>query len=233
MDGRRATEIRKISCSLGTFHRSDGSAQFDQGQTSVIASVYGPREVKRRTESIHDRCLVTCEYTVASFAMSERKKAAKGDRRTKELGLVIKQVFEATILTHLFPRSQISIYVQVLKDGGGAAAAAINAVSLALVNAGVPMKELVCACSVGYAEGTPLVDLSSMERGMGGPTMYVAVYPKAQSVVAMQMENKLNIEHLEEVLDVAKQGCVKIYEMLKAEIQTYSFDILHSRGFVV
>lgn len=164
--------------------------------------------------------------------MNERKKAAKGDRRTKELGLVIKQTFEAAILTHLYPRSQISIYVQVLKDGGGAAAAAINAVSLALINAGIPMKEMVCACSVGYAEGTPLVDLSAAERGQGGPTMYVAVYPKAQSVVAMQMENKLPLEHLEEVLELAKEGCVKIYETLKKEIQTYSFSLLNSRGFL-
>mmetsp|Transcript_26090 Transcript_26090/g.51464 ORF Transcript_26090/g.51464 Transcript_26090/m.51464 type:complete len:247 (-) Transcript_26090:313-1053(-) len=232
MDGRRPKEIRKIACELGTFHRADGSAQFSQGQTTVVASVYGPREPRRRTESLHDRCLVTCDYTIASFATGERKNPAKGDRRTKELGLVIKQTFESAILTHLFPRSQISIHVQVLLDDGGAPAAAINAVSLALVNAGIPMKEMVCACSIGYTEGTPLLDLNLMERGIGGPQMYIAIYPNSQKVATIQMESKLGLEHLEDVLNLGKQGCSKIYESLCKEIKDYSFGILHSRGFV-
>lgn len=46
LDGRRANEIRKITCKLGVFGQSDGSAYFELGNTKVLAAVYGPHEVK-------------------------------------------------------------------------------------------------------------------------------------------------------------------------------------------
>lgn len=51
--------------------------------------------------------------------IGERKKKTKGDRRSTEISLVIRQTFESIILTHLFPRSQIDIFVQVLQADGG------------------------------------------------------------------------------------------------------------------
>jgi len=231
-DGRRPREIRRISCEIGQFHRSDGSAFLEQGNTKVIASVYGPMECKKRSEALHDRCIVTCEYTVASFATSERKNFQRGDRRTKEMGLLIKQTFESAILTHLYPRSQISIFIQVIADDGGALPVAINAASVALVNAGVPMKEFVCACSVGFADNTPLLDLNFMERQFGGPLMNIAIYPQSETVTLLQMENKLSVEHFEEVLLLGNEGCKKIYEVLKDKVQDHSFGLLSTRGFL-
>jgi len=45
MDGRRPTELRKLSCRLGVFTQADGSAYIEQGNTKVLATVYGPHEV--------------------------------------------------------------------------------------------------------------------------------------------------------------------------------------------
>lgn len=232
MDGRRPNETRRIDCEIGQFTRSDGSAVYTQGNTKVIASVYGPVECKRRGDSMHDRCLVTCEYTVATFATSERKRFQKGDRRSKEYALLIKQTFESAILTHLYPRSQISIFIQVICDDGGAQAAAINAASLALINAGIPMKEFVCACTVGFIADTPLLDLNYLERASNAPIMTIAVYPKSETVTLMQMENKLNLDNMEAVMELGKEGCKQLYGVLKEKVQGYSFELLHSRGFV-
>lgn len=232
-DGRRPAEVRQISCELGQFSRSDGSAVFEMGNTKVIASVYGPVQCPRRSDSLHDRCVVMCEYTVASFATSERKRHQKGDRRTKESSLLIKQTFEAAILTNLYPRSQISIYLQVICDDGGAQAAAINAACLALVNAGIPMKEMVTACSVGFVDSTPLLDLNFMERTGGGPLLQVAMYPHSEKIALLQMENKLPLENLEEVVALGKEGCKKIADVLKQKVHAHSLDLLHSRGYTV
>lgn len=232
VDGRRPEEIRRLACDIGQFHRADGSCTLEQGNTKVIASVYGPSECKKRSEAEHDRCIVACEYTIASFATSERKNFQRGDRRTKEMGLLIKQTFESAILLHLYPRSQISIYIQVLVDDGGALTAAINAASVALINAGIPMKEFVSACCVGFADNTPLLDLNFQERSFGGPLMNLAVYPMTETVTLLQMENKLSLEHFEEVLTLGREGCKKIYEVLKDKVQGHSFGLLHSRGFL-
>jgi hypothetical protein len=69
----------------------------------------------------HDKAVVNCEYSMASFSTGEHKKKTKGNRRQTELSLVIQQVFEAVILTELAPRSQIDIYLQVLQADGGMA----------------------------------------------------------------------------------------------------------------
>lgn len=46
IDGRRPNELRKIQCEIGVFAQADGSAVLSQGNTKVIATVYGPHEVK-------------------------------------------------------------------------------------------------------------------------------------------------------------------------------------------
>lgn len=45
LDGRRPEELRAIKCKLGIFNKADGSAYFEQGNTKVLATVYGPKEV--------------------------------------------------------------------------------------------------------------------------------------------------------------------------------------------
>jgi len=60
-------------------------------------------------------------------------------------------------MTSLFPRTQIDIYLQVLQADGGTRCAAINAATLALMDAGIPMKDFVVACSAGYINNTPIV----------------------------------------------------------------------------
>ena len=57
-----------------------------------------------------------------------------------DLALSIKQTFESVILCSLFPRSQISIFVNIVQTDGGSLTAALNATTLALMDAGIPMK---------------------------------------------------------------------------------------------
>jgi len=231
-DGRRPPEIRKLVCEMGQFRKVDGSATYEQGNTKVIATVYGPREPKQRSKALHDRCIITCEYTVAGFARGERKKLAKGDRRGKENGLLIKQTFEDCVLRHLYPRSQISIFVQVIVDDGGALAAAISAASLALIDAGIAMKDFVCACPVGFDDDHPILDINSLERSFGGASMTVALYPQAKKVALVQMESRMGLDKFEDVLTLGTEGCNKVYEVLKSRMKNYSSSILHTRGFL-
>ncbi len=60
-------------------------------------------------------------------------------------------------MTSLFPRSQIDIFVQILQADGGTRCASINAATLALINAGIPMKDFVVSCAAGCIEGTPIL----------------------------------------------------------------------------
>lgn len=78
-------------------------------------------------------------------------------RRHAEVALALKQTFETVVHTHLYQRSEIDVHVQVIQADGGELSAAINAATLALVDAGIAMQDLVVACNAGYLDSTPLL----------------------------------------------------------------------------
>ena len=77
------------------------------------------------------------------FSTGERKRRPRGDRKSLEMSQHLKQTFEATIKTELYPRSQIDIFVEVLQADGGNYCACVNAATLALIDAGIPLKVVV------------------------------------------------------------------------------------------
>ena len=106
LDGRRPHELRKIVCRMGVFRQADGSAYIEMGNTKALATVYGPHEVTNKSKILHDRVLLNCQFSMATFSTGERKKRPKGDRRSTETSMLIRRTFEAAILTQLYPRSQ-------------------------------------------------------------------------------------------------------------------------------
>jgi len=167
---------------------------------------------------------------MATFSTGERKKKTKGDRRAKEISLLLRETFESVILVNLFPRSQIDIYVQILQADGGTRCASINAVTLALINAGIPMKDFVCACAAGYIESTPILDLNYMEDSAGGPDLPLALLPQSGKITMVQMDSKLPIEMFEKVVKLAVDGCKAIYQVMIKEVEKYTKGLLEARG---
>lgn len=66
-----------------------------------------------RSRTLHDRAVINCQYSMATFSTAERKRRPHGDRKSTEMSLHLKQTFEAAVMTQLYPRSQIDIYVKV------------------------------------------------------------------------------------------------------------------------
>ncbi|KAF8412155.1 hypothetical protein HHK36_000111 [Tetracentron sinense] len=220
LDGRRPMEMRQIRGELGAVAKADGSAVFEMGNTKVIAAVYGPREVQNRSQQLNDQALVRCEYSMANFSTGDRMRKPKGDRRSTEISLVIRQTMEACILTHLMPRSQIDIFVQVLQADGGTRSACINAATLALADAGIPMRDLVTSCSAGYLNSNPLLDLNYVEDSAGGPDVTVGILAKLDRVTLLQMDAKLPMDIFENVMQLAIEGCKAIANYIR-EVRTF------------
>lgn len=119
IDGRKVNEIRRLSCRLGIFDRADGSAYVELGNTRVIASVHGPHDIRGSRSSgggssskgSEEKAVISCQYSMATFSTSDRKKRPRGDQRSIEITNNLKQVFESAILTELYPHSQIDIHL--------------------------------------------------------------------------------------------------------------------------
>ncbi|KAI7840133.1 hypothetical protein COHA_006172 [Chlorella ohadii] len=219
LDGRRPKELRQLKAELGVLASADGSAMFEMGNTKVLAAVFGPKPVETRSQEDDKRCLVKCEYAMASFSTGERRRRGKGDRRATEITKAIRNCLEQTILVELMPRSQIDVYVQVLQADGGTRCACINAAFMALAAAAVPMRDILASCAAGYLESTALLDLNYVEDSGGGPDVAVAIHPNFDDrVVLLQQDNRVAIETFEEVLQLAVAGCRAVGEFMRQRL---------------
>ncbi|XP_044150435.1 exosome complex component RRP41 [Bufo gargarizans] len=222
VDGRKAGELRKIQARMGVFAQADGSAYVEQGNTKALAVVYGPHEIRgSRAKTLHDRAVVNCQYSMATFSTGERKRRPHGDRKSTEMTLHLKQTFEAAILTQLYPRCQIDIYVQILQADGGNYCTCVNAATLAVIDAGIPMRDYVCASSAGFIEDTPLADLSYVEESAGGPQLALALLPKSEQIALLEMNSRLHEDHLERVIDAASKACKDVYAVLDQVVRDH------------
>ena len=234
LDGRRAGELRRIQCRMGVFGAADGSAYLEQGNTKVLAAVYGPHDMSRdtRLRPVHDRVVVNRQYSMAVFSTGERKNRPRGDRKSLEMSQHLKQTFEATIKVELYPRSQIDIFVEVLQADGGNYCACVNAATLALIDAGIPLVDYVTACTASLVTGgataassdasdTPLVDVSSLESMTGSPELTVAVHPRSGQIVLLEMSHRFHLDHLDGVVEVAVNGCRDIYSILDGVVRRH------------
>ncbi|TPX34565.1 hypothetical protein SmJEL517_g02817 [Synchytrium microbalum] len=229
-DGRRPTELRRISCRMGVFSTADGSAYLQHGNTKLIAAVYGPREPSQhqRGEVMYDRAFITVKYNVASFSLGERRKASRLDRRNQEVANIIKKTFETVIETTKYKGAEIAIYIQLLQVDGGSLHAAINAATLAILDAGIEMSEYVCACSAGWANDAAILDLNYIEESADVPTVTVAVLPKSGKVISLGMETRLHLDVFESVVNRAKDGCHHVHKLLDAEVRERTQELLLS-----
>lgn len=232
IDGRRPKELRRLEAQLDVLSSADGSAIYTMGNTKVLAAVFGPREVAKRGERLEDRAIIKCEYSMAAFSTGERRRRGKKDRRSAEIGLVIRGTLEQTVQLELLPRSQIDVYVQVLQADGGTRCAAINAALLALADAGVPMHDMVAACAAGYLDDTPLLDLNYTEDSGGGPDLSLAMHTNLEKIILMQMDNKLPMDTFEKVVGLAQEGCRAVAEHMRGVLLEHTRRLDVAKGFV-
>lgn len=171
---------------------------------------------------------------MAVFSTGERKKRPRGDRKSSEMSIHLKQALTAAIKTELFAWSQIDVYVEVLHADGGIYPACVNAATLALIDAGIPLKEYVCACSASLAnDDVPLVDVSYHEEIMGGPTLTIAALPISGNIVLMEMSRRFHLDHLPKVLEKALQGCRDIRDILDQAVKNHVSEVGSSSGWAV
>lgn len=211
LDGRPSDKLRNIKIEVGILSRADGSCYFEFGNNKVIAAVYGPREVHPRHQQNAARAIVRYRYNMASFSVEERKRPGP-DRRSIEVSKVSREAIEGVIFTEYYPKSAIDIFVEVLQADAGTRTAAINAASVALADAGIPMKGLVSACAVGKVDNTLVLDLNKDEDNYGQADMPIAMTPDGK-ITLLQMDGHFTLDEFKKALEMAKEGCRQVYEL--------------------
>jgi len=218
IDGRRLDQLRPIKLEVGLLDKADGSAYIEQGKNKILVAVYGPREAHPKHIAMPERAVIRCRYHMAPFSVDERKSPAPS-RREMELSKVIRESLESVVLTDLYPRTTIDLFIEVLQSDGGSRCAGIIAASLALADAGIPMRELVAACAVGKIQGKMALDLSDAEDKYGEADLPVAFVPNAGMITLLQMDGILTTNEFEHGLSMALEACKTIHVMQREALK--------------
>jgi len=218
LDGRKPDELRKIKIEVGVLSNADGSAYIEQGKNKILAAVYGPRELHPKHLALADRMVIRCRYHMAPFSVQERKSPAPS-RREVELSKVIRESLEPSIFLEYYPRTGIDVFIEVLQADGSTRCASITAASVAIADAGIPMRDLVVACSAGKVDDTIVLDLMDEEDKLGMADVPVAFMPNANAITLLQMDGTLSLEEFETAVNLSLEGCKKIYAMQKEALR--------------
>ncbi|OIW23867.1 exoribonuclease [Coniochaeta ligniaria NRRL 30616] len=232
VDGRRWNELRRLHAQIRTQAAADGSSYLEMGHTKVMCVVTGPNEggPKRGGATTGGGgggaresrdAEVAVSVVVAGFSSVDRKRSGRNDKRILELQSTISSALAASLHTHLFPHSTITISLHVLSQDGSLLAALINAATLACIDAGIPMTDYIAACTAGststYAandeSADPLLDLNHQEE-QELPSLTVATLGDSDRIAVLVCESRVQISRLEGMLAVGVDGCKQVREIL-------------------
>ncbi|KAK7968086.1 3' exoribonuclease [Apiospora aurea] len=235
VDGRRWNELRQQKGQLGVQPSADGSAYLEMGNTKIQCIITGPNERDTKSTSSASTAptshglgaTVAVSIMIAPFATVDRKRRGRNDKRLQEMQTTIASGLAATVQGQSYgPRSTIHISLNVLSQDGSLLACLINAASLALVDAGVPMTDYLVACTAGstssYAaadeEADPLLDLNTQEE-QELPFLTLATLGATDKVVAMVCESRVQLTRLEGMMATAADGCKGVRDFLDGVVR--------------
>lgn len=228
-DGRKFNELRKIVAKVGVVPNADGSAMFAFGDTIAIAAVYGPRQLHPQHMQNPKTGILRCNYDLLSFSVYERKKPGPS-RRSKEISKVTEWALSPALFLESFPSTVIDVEIYILQADAGTRTAGINAASMALAHAGIPMKDLVCSVAVGKNDKQLIVDLTKEEEdykeGEGATDFAFTKLANTDEITLMQMDGKIQPHLVPELIKLVNEASKEIYEAQKKALK----DVVENSG---
>jgi exosome complex component RRP41 len=220
IDGRKPNETREIKAEVGVIKNADGSAKFSFGDTIAIAAVYGPRVLHPQHMQNPQKGILRCNYNMLSFSVSERIRPGLS-RRGQEISKVIEWAFSPVIDLEQFPNTVVDLYIEILQANASTRCAAINAASMALAQAGLPMKEMVSSISIGKINNQIVADLTKDEEDVENATdLPIAMTSKSKKISLIQLDGEISKEDLKNSISLAKETLEKIYDIQKKALKS-------------
>ncbi len=224
IDGRGLSDVRPISCEVGILPRTHGSALFTRGETqAIVTATLGTSDDEQRIESLDglQRERFMLHYNFPPFSVGETGRIGTGRREIGHGKLAWRAINSSLPSKESFPYT-FRIVSEITESNGSSSMATVCGTSLALMDAGVPIKEPVAGIAMGLIkEGNDfsvLSDILGDEDHLGDMDFKVA--GTKDGITSLQMDIKITgitFEIMEQALSQAKDGRVHILgEMNKA-----------------
>ncbi len=227
-DGRSPVEIRPITCEVGALPRTHGSGLFTRGQTQVLSiATLGPLSMKQTLDTLSPDGTKQFmhHYNFPPYSVGEARRVGSPGRREIGHGALAERAILSALPSETeFPYT-VRVVSEVLASNGSTSMGSVCGSSMALMDAGVPMKAPVAGIAMGLvtdSEGryAVLSDIQGIEDFLGDMDFKVA--GTAAGINALQMDIKLkglDESILRQALEQARQGRLHILDKMAEAIQ--------------
>jgi len=213
-DGRKFDELREMSAKVGVVPRATGSAEFRVGNTYAIAAVYGPKELHPQFLQNPAKGVLRCNYNMLAFSGAGDRVRPGPNRRSKEISMITEKALLPMVDLSNFPNMVVDVFIELVQTDAGTRCAGINAAAMALVDAGIPMRDLISSVSAGKVEDKMVLDLNYEEDAHPvGADLPVAMSTRTGEITLLQLDGELTKKEFEQGLNMAIEGCKKIKEV--------------------
>eukprot|EP00825_Cyclidium_porcatum_P009996 TRINITY_DN15113_c0_g1_i2.p1 TRINITY_DN15113_c0_g1~~TRINITY_DN15113_c0_g1_i2.p1 ORF type:complete len:216 (-),score=48.11 TRINITY_DN15113_c0_g1_i2:41-688(-) len=172
--------------------------------------IKGPHQKK----SLNDQVL-QIYYSVAPFSGEERRLVSKFDKESSDFADKLRISFEGVIFKDNYQNSEIDIIITVIQGDGNTKSAIFNAVTLALIDAGIGLKDLIVSNSCGILNDQYLIDMTYDESKQADTELIISYLPKYSKVDFILLKSfKVSQKEYEKLLDIAIKQCKSIYYCL-------------------
>ena len=156
-----------------------------------------------------------------SFSVSDRIRPGPS-RRSTEISKIIEWALSPVVMLKNFPGNVIDVHINIIQADAGTRCAAINAASMALAHAGIPMKNLVSSVSIGKLDKQLVVDVDKneedWEEGEGATDIPISMTGDGK-ITHVQLDGKIDKAQMEESVKLAETACKEIYEIQKKALK--------------
>ncbi|TMC27973.1 MAG: polyribonucleotide nucleotidyltransferase [Chloroflexi bacterium] len=227
-DGRKTTEIRPITCEVGILPRTHGSALFTRGQTQALSIVtLGSIGDKQKLDGLglEEFKRFMHHYNFPPFSVGEARPLRSPGRREIGHGALAERALLPVVPTEEEVPYTIRLVTEILSSNGSTSMASVCGSSLAMMDAGVPIKGQVAGIAMGLITGdgqvAVLSDIQGVEDALGDMDFKVA--GTRVGVTAMQMDMKIkgiSIDTMAGAIQQAKEGRFFIMDKMNAALST-------------
>jgi exosome complex component RRP41 len=190
----------KLGIRLGDINSATGSSYVELNGTKVFAAVYGPIEPTNQQE----------ESALSGYVDCVIEDAWKTTVENSALRHKLLHTFSAAICHKIYFKTLIRISITVLENGDSLQDATTLAGSLALIDAGIEMKDFIVSCSCGLIDGC-FVPFTKSEC-----SVRVSILPARNEIVETEVIGKVSPEQLKEAVRIATSGCIDLMQSIRA-----------------
>lgn len=204
------TDKQNIYLKVDCVNEASGSSYIEIGNTKVLCSVYGPREIPRKDDYDFKIAKLNCEFRFASFSCHMQRRGTLSQRDEtpdeKNFSDIIEEALKPSIFLHKYPKSQIDLYILCIQndvDSRNILNASIIAASMALCNASIELYDLVASYTY-----IPI-------------NLTVSFMPSLHQVTSIYFSNQLNgaclsVDLFKSHIKESIENCKKVHSYMKS-----------------